>query len=763
MTLSLLGFAFTACEDVPEPYHVNTEKTQTDVLLSESFSSSLGKFQSKAANGDLEWIIDYSSAVITGYKDFNGTGQKTNKAGVTYLVSPAIDLTDVVAAYVSLSQAINYEKSTIKDDHKLLVSTNYANNVNAATWVELPLTFDGVGGSFTFVDQQVQIPDSLMGKKINLALKHTAHDSYSSTWEVKNFKVQKGQASSGGGGDTPTPQPTEGEGSGTAEDPYNVAAALSLIQSLGADVNSAEVYIKGKISEIKSIDTGQYGNAEYYISDDGTTTNQLLVYRGYGLNGDKFKSADAIKVGDEVVIVGKVVNFKGNTPEVTTGSKIYKLNGEGGGGDTPTPVEGKGAGTQADPYNVAKALSVAGALAADVQTEEVYIKGIISEIKSIDTGNFGNAEYYISDDGTKANQLLVYRGYGLNGDKFKSANDIKVGDEVVIAGKLVNFRGNTLEVTTGSKIVSINGEGGGTTPTPQPSGEGTGSGTLEDPYNAVAATSLATALGSGNTSSESYYIKGKISDIKYPFDAEHGTATFFISDDGTTANQFQVYSAYYLGNRSWATGDTQIKVGDDVIVYGQLTNYNGTPETASKKSYIYSLNGTTEGGDTPSPTPNPGGEGTSLADFTNGDFETWADGIPTGWQSTTTASMSGVLSQSTDAHGGSYSVKLVGNSSGNKRLAYKELVLEAGDYTVTFYVKGTADGCSIRPGYVPVTDGKVGSYVYGDYTNDIPASSWTQVTYTFSLASQTTVNLVLMNPKNPGLDVLIDDYSIVKN
>ena len=35
-------------------------------------------------------------------------------------------------------------------------------------------------------------------------------------------------------------------------------------------------------------------------------------------------------------------------------------------------------------------------------------------------------------------------------------------------------------------------------------------------------------------------------------------------------------------------------VGDDVVVKGQLTLYKGTYETASKKAWIYSLNGATE-------------------------------------------------------------------------------------------------------------------------------------------------------------------------
>ena len=92
------------------------------------------------------------------------------------------------------------------------------------------------------------------------------------------------------------------------------------------------------------------------------------------------------------------------------------------------------------------------------------------------------------------------------------------------------------------------------------------------------------------------YIQGEIINIKYTFSAQYGTATFFIADDDDPANElFQIYSCYYLGNRPWVEGDTQIEVGDQVVICGKLVNYNGnTPETASKKAYIYSLNGKRE-------------------------------------------------------------------------------------------------------------------------------------------------------------------------
>lgn len=131
-----------------------------------------------------------------------------------------------------------------------------------------------------------------------------------------------------------------------------------------------------------------------------------------------------------------------------------------------------------------------------------------------------------------------------------------------------------------------------------------GTGTLEDPLSPSDANFVAgMMLEPGETTDESFYIKGKISSIKYTFSAQYGTATFYISEDGTTNDQFYCYGTYYLENKAWVDGYTQINVGDDVIVYGKLTNYNGTAETANKQAYIYSLNGQTkaENGETPDP------------------------------------------------------------------------------------------------------------------------------------------------------------------
>ena len=400
------------------------------------------------------------------------------------------------------------------------------------------------------------------------------------------------------GATDPTNPDLPATGEGTFESPYNVAAANAVIA--GGDFDGAKnFYVKGIITSIEGELPNTFGNATYYISDKADASNKLEVYRGYGFDGAKITSADDIKVGDEVIVMGQLVNYSG-TYEITQGSKIVYLNGKStGGGSTTTP---EGEGTQASPYNVAAALQVVNALDANAQTEtEIYVKGKISSIKNVDTGTFGNANYYTSDDGSEKGQLYIFQSLCLGKAKFTAADQIKVGDEVVVCGKFTNFKGNTPEtVGKGSSyLVSLNGktESGGTTPS---TGEAKGDGTKANPYNAVAAKNFASKLEQGATSENDVYIKGKISSIKYNFSAQYGTATFNISDDGKAENEFIIYSALYLNNAKYTEGDL-LNVGDEVVICGKVTNYNGTLETASQKSYLFSWTksggGTTPAGD----------------------------------------------------------------------------------------------------------------------------------------------------------------------
>ena len=415
------------------------------------------------------------------------------------------------------------------------------------------------------------------------------------------------------GGDTPPGPSGEAKGTGTLDDPYNALGAANAVKDLTWTSNSdyqktEKVYVKGKISRIANKGTytegGSYGNASYYISADGTENGEFYIFRSLYFNGEKYTAGTDIKVGDEVIVYGSLMNYQGKTPETVAGENwLYSLNGktDGGGSDTPS------GGTLDNPYTVAQALDAVKDLTWTSNTEydstdDVYMKGKISKIANKGTftegGSYGNASFYISDDGTETNEFYCFRILYLENKKFEEGQtDIKVGDEVIVYGKLMNYKGNTPETVSGKAyLYSLNGKtepgsGGGDTPA---------AGTVENPYTVAQALDAVKDLTwTSNTeydSTDDVYMKGKISKIAnkgtFTEGGSYGNASFYISEDGTEANEFYCFRILYLENKKFEEGQTDIKVGDEVVIYGKLMNYKGnTPETVSGKAYLYSLNG----------------------------------------------------------------------------------------------------------------------------------------------------------------------------
>lgn len=111
----------------------------------------------------------------------------------------------------------------------------------------------------------------------------------------------------------------------TPETAYTVAKAFELIEA-GEGLN-AKVYVKGKISAITEVETTKFFNATYNISDNGKTEGQqLIVFHGKYIGGANFESDDQINIGDEVIVYGQLVNFKGKY-EINSNNQIYSING----------------------------------------------------------------------------------------------------------------------------------------------------------------------------------------------------------------------------------------------------------------------------------------------------------------------------------------------------------------------------------------------------------------------------------------------------
>jgi hypothetical protein len=160
---------------------------------------------------------------------------------------------------------------------------------------------------------------------------------------------------------------------GSADDPFPVAEAVAATEALGLGNTSADFYYtKGIISQIDQVST-DYGNATYFISDDGTTTGQFEVFRGKYLGNINFTAEDQIQVGDEVVVYGKFVYYKStSTPEIAqgnyltclkrNGTALYALNASA----SQTEVGAAGATVKVSVFgNVAWTASVTGGATVD--------------------------------------------------------------------------------------------------------------------------------------------------------------------------------------------------------------------------------------------------------------------------------------------------------------------------------------------------------------------------------------------------------------
>lgn len=241
-------------------------------------------------------------------------------------------------------------------------------------------------------------------------------------------------------------------GEGTMEKPYNVQDVIAL-QNAGV-APTKNVYVAGTVSQPAEA-ISQYNDINFYISDDGNTENEIMAY-----NSKYFKEANYTDMkqvpakGDKVVLCGKIIEYN-NIIELGRGNYLVSLNGK---------TEGE---AQKDTLTFTASEALA-ALAANKQPAGVcYITGTIcEEVDTTGLAQFGNLTYKISDDGTAANSLIVYRSKSFNGAKYTKNFYLKKGDQVKILGQLINYvkegtTEKTPEVQTNSQLISVNGHTAG--------------------------------------------------------------------------------------------------------------------------------------------------------------------------------------------------------------------------------------------------------------------------------------------------------------
>jgi hypothetical protein len=281
-----------------------------------------------------------------------------------------------------------------------------------------------------------------------------------------------------------------------------------------------------------------------FVISDATTA--IYVYD----NG-----ATAVEIGDAVKVLATKTTYNG-VPELATVTSVEKISQSSWSYPSPKDV-------------TATAVDYSASVA-----EYIQFTGTLKK-----SGNYYNVEIDGVDPATRQGSI-VYPIDALDAASFD-------GQAITVTGYFNGISGGGKYVNIiATKIAGANAKG-----------------TLSNPYTpAEAAAAVAGLTWTSNTEYEhtdEVYVAGKICKIgskgTYTEGGTYGNATFFLSADGTGDGDLQVFRALYLGNKKFEEGQTDIKVGDDVVICGQLMNYKGnTPETVSGKAYLYSLNGKTE-------------------------------------------------------------------------------------------------------------------------------------------------------------------------
>jgi uncharacterized protein YozE (UPF0346 family) len=121
--------------------------------------------------------------------------------------------------------------------------------------------------------------------------------------------------------------PTKVDISNSPETAYSVAKAKELIDANEGLATS--VYVKGIVSKVDISGFKTNKNLNISISDDGEeeTANPFEAYGCNDLDNKKFTSADAVQVGDKVIVYGNLTKY-GSTYELGSGCYLYSINGK---------------------------------------------------------------------------------------------------------------------------------------------------------------------------------------------------------------------------------------------------------------------------------------------------------------------------------------------------------------------------------------------------------------------------------------------------
>ena len=289
-----------------------------------------------------------------------------------------------------------------------------------------------------------------------------------------------------------------------------------------------EVTLKGEIIAVDTPYSADYKNITVSIKVAGREDKPIMCYR---LKGD---GCENLLPGDIITVTGNIKNYKG-TIEFDAGCLLISVEKGENSFEIPT-----------DPQEI---LEAAFALkAGESLPYQVTLTGRIIGIKSKYSAQYNNISVVIKT-GEPWYNVTCYRMKGEDVDK------IWLDDIITVTGTLKNYGGHTIEFDTGCIMEEWVNK-------PDPKAP-------SDPNKIL--DQAEKTLNHRDTLPYACTLSGTITKIVSKWSDKYKNITVNIAVDGTDGRTVQCY-------RMVGSGAKDLKVGDNISVYGWIMNYNGKIE-----------------------------------------------------------------------------------------------------------------------------------------------------------------------------------------
>ena len=364
----------------------------------QSFTSEFGSFITKDVRGAQSWMIDYSTAKMTGYVS-NAYYENED-----WLISSPVAITGVSDAKMTMVYIGRYFNK-INEEVTIWASTDYTygNEPSSANWSQVPAALREGSNWNDFLTTEISLTD-YVGQTVVFAVRYTSTDSKAGTMEIQSITIEEGS------GETPPepPTPGQGEGTGTADDPYNVASGIEL-QGQNV-VGWVHGYIVGAVkpdnNSVSSNDQIDWNapfnlNTNVLIADDPNCKDVKLCVIVNLPNNKPLRTQ--VNLVDHPENLGKMLSVNG---KLRTYFGQAGLRDSGGtendfvleGGTPPTPPPGPSGEVQPLPYIQSFASEFGTYITYDVLGDQSWMIDYSTAKMTGFINNNGNYEYYANED-----------------------------------------------------------------------------------------------------------------------------------------------------------------------------------------------------------------------------------------------------------------------------------------------------------------------------------------------------------------------------